>query len=195
MFRRAAAEHAPEKRCRQKCLRHGSSWRLAWGLLIFSTALCGQQQPYGFGRPAPADDITGRNITVLPDGTGLPAGAGDAAKGRQIFEVRCVLCHGKNGEGKQGQYPALQGGLGSIGTAKPKKTVGSYWPYATTVWDFIHRAMPFNQPRSLTDDQVYSLTAYILFLNKIVGETEEMNAKTLPAVRMPNRNGFVAAKE
>lgn len=168
--------------------------KLAWLLLTASLLHAQQPKTYGFGKPAAADQIAAANITVFPDGTGLPAGSGNAAKGAKIFEVRCVLCHGNKAVGKEGRYPALVGGQGSLGTSKPKKTVGSYWPYATTVWDFIHRAMPFNQPGSLPANDVYSLTAYILFLNGIIPETAELNAQTLPQVKMPNRDGFVRAK-
>ncbi len=165
-------------------------------VLLLLPALLGAQNPktYGFGKPANPEQIAAANLTVLPDGTGLPPGSGNAAKGAKIFEVRCVLCHGNKGVGKEGRYPALVGGRGSLATNKPKKTVGSYWPYATTVWDFIHRAMPFNQPGSLPPDDVYSLTAYILSLNGILPENAELNAQTLPQVKMPNRDGFVRAK-
>lgn len=144
------------------------------------------------GRPATSEEVRARDITVFPNGAGLPAGSGDAVKGARIYESRCALCHNKRGEGKAGEYPALAGGKGSLATRSPKKTVGSYWPHATTLWDHINRAMPFNQPRTLPPNDVYSVTAYILFLNGIIGETEQMNERTLPAVRMPNRDGFIA---
>ena len=143
------------------------------------------------GRPATAEEIQRLDITVFPNGAGLPAGSGNAAQGLKIYEVKCARCHNKRGEGKQGEYPALVGGKGSLGTKTPKKTVGSYWPYATTLWDHINRAMPFNQPRSLPPGDVYAVTAYILHLNGIVTETEELNQTSLPAIKMPNRNGFV----
>lgn len=145
----------------------------------------------GAGRPASPEEVRSRDITVFPNGVGLPAGSGNAVKGVKIYELRCALCHNKRGEGKAGEYPALAGGQGTLSTPKPKKTVGSYWPYATTLWDHIHRAMPFDRPRTLPANDVYSLTAYVLFLNGIIGEAEEMNERTLPAVRMPNRDGFV----
>lgn len=156
-------------------------------VLVVSAAVQAQTA----GRPASAEEIAARDITIFPDGKGLPKGGGTAAKGVEIYERRCSLCHNKRGEGKEGQYPALAGGRGTLATPKPKKTVGSYWPYATTLWDHINRAMPFNQPRSLPANDVYSLTAYVLFLNGIIGETDEMNERTLPAVRMPNRAGFI----
>ncbi len=156
-------------------------------LLLFSVAaVCGQS-----GRTATEEEIRQRDITVFPNGAGLPVGRGDAVKGLKIYESRCLLCHNKRGEGKAGEYPALVGGKGTLATKAAKKTVGSYWPYATTLWDHINRAMPFNQPRTLPANDVYSLTAYVLFLNGIIGETEEMNERSLPQVRMPNRDGFV----
>lgn len=156
-------------------------------LLVGAVAAYGQ----GRGRPATAEEIRARDITVFPNGAGLPEGRGDAVKGLKVYESRCSLCHNKRGEGKAGEYPALVGGKGTLATKTPKKTVGSYWPYATTLWDHINRAMPFHQPRTLPANDVYSVTAYILFLNGIIGETEEMNERSLPAVRMPNRDGFV----
>jgi len=144
------------------------------------------------GRPATEAEIKARDFTVLPNGVGLPPGHGDAAAGRTLFEQKCQECHGLKGEGQTGKYPALVGGRGSLGTINPVKTVGSYWPYATTLFDYIRRAMPYDHPRSLSADQVYSLAAYVLFMNGIVGESQEMNEKTLPQVKMPNRNGFVA---
>ena len=101
------------------------------------------------------------------------------------------MCHGPKGEGRKNEYPALVGGRGTLGTAKPVKTVGSYWPYATTVWDHINRAMPFNTPHILPPDDVYAVTAWILYMNGIVKRDEELSEKTLPKVTMPNRNGFV----
>lgn len=140
---------------------------------------------FGIGRPATAADITSRDFTVLPDGTGLPPGSGTAAQGRSIFADKCAVCHNDNGEGREGQYVALVGGPG------PVKTVGNYWPYATTLFDYIRRAMPYDNPRTLSDDQVYSVAAFVLFLNGIVEENQELNARTLPEIRMPNRDGFV----
>ena len=162
-------------------------------LLLLCVPLIASAQPehFGFGRAPAPNEIAAKNITVMPDGTGLPAGKGTAKNGEALYKDKCAVCHNDHGEGRQGQYPALAGGKGTLNTAKPKKTVGSYWPYATTVWDFINRAMPFDNPRELSADEVYSLTAYILFLNGIIDQDAELNAKTLPKITMPNRNGFV----
>ena len=148
-----------------------------------------QSPRYGVGRAPSDDDLRTLGITVAPDGKGLPEGSGTAIEGRALFAQRCAKCHGEKAEGDIG--PALVGGRGTLATAKPRKTVGSFWPYATTLWDYIHRAMPFNEPGALNSSQVYAASAFILYLNEIVGEKEVMNAKTLPKIRMPNRDGFV----
>lgn len=147
---------------------------------------------YGFGRaPTPAE-IAALDIDVRPDGQGLPAGRGSAHDGAQIFATACAGCHGAKGE-KAGVGP-LAGGFGTLTAAKPVKTIGSYWPYATSLFDYIRRAMPFNAPESLNNDQVYAVTAYLLSLNKIVPGEAVLDAKNLPKIRMPNRNGFHPAE-
>lgn len=159
-------------------------------LLLAASVVAAQQLHSGVGKPATPEEIRARDITILPDGTGLPAGHGTASLGRAVYEARCASCHGERGQGSK-DFPALAGGLGTLAAREPNPTVGSYWPYATTVWDYIHRAMPYQSPGSLTSDQVYSVTAYILFMNKIIGEHQGLNKETLPQVKMPNRNGFV----
>lgn len=148
-----------------------------------------EAQKYGVGRPPAADELKAADIGVLPDGTGLPAGQGTAIQGKEVFSRRCAKCHGAKAEG--GDEAPLVGGKGSLNTAKPLKTIGSYWPYSTTLYDYINRSMPFNQPGILTPDQVYSVSAYLLHLNGIILEGDVMDAKTLPHVKMPNRDGFV----
>lgn len=159
-------------------------------LLLVAAVVVAQQLHSGFGKPATSEEIRASQITVLPDGTGLPAGHGTAEQGRAVYQARCASCHGERGQGSK-DFPALAGGLGTLAAPDPNPTVGSYWPYATTVWDYIHRAMPYQSPGSLTSEQVYSVTAYILFMNKIVAEHQDLNKDTLPKVKMPNRNGFV----
>ena len=110
--------------------------------------------------------------------------------GELLFEAQCAQCHGSFGEGV-GRYPALAGGEGSLTDSRPKKTVGSYWRYASTLWDYIHRAMPYTQPQSLSDDEVYAVTAYVLYLNDLVDEDFVLNAKSLPQIRLPNEDGFI----
>ena len=159
--------------------------------ILFASAVALAQSPtYKVGRTPTDADTRALGIIVAPDGTGLPAGSGTAVQGKEVFAARCASCHGPAGEGGDG--PPLVGGKGTLATAAPKKTVGSYWPYATTVWDYVNRAMPFNQPGTLNPDEVYAVSAYVLFLNDIVGEKQVLNAASLPLVRMPNRDGFVS---
>jgi len=159
--------------------------RVALLMLVCGALAAGQ------GRPATEAEIKKADFTVLPNGAGLPAGRGTAKLGQAIFKDKCAACHNEKGEGKENQYPALAGGVGSIGGKSPVKTVGSYWPYATTIFDYVRRAMPYDQPRTLSTDQVYSVSAFVLYLNGIVKEDEELNERTLPQVKMPNRDGFV----
>jgi S-disulfanyl-L-cysteine oxidoreductase SoxD len=163
-------------------LRKALSLAILFGAVAFAQTI---------GKPASDDKIKAMDLTVFPDGRGLPAGSGTAAKGKDLFKEKCSVCHNDKGEGRQGQYPALVGGAGTLNTPKPNKTVGSYWPYATTVFDYVRRAMPYDQPGTLKPDEIYSLVAFVLNLNGIVGENDEMSAATLPKVKMPNRDGFL----
>ena len=129
------------------------------------------------------------DIDVSPDGAGLPGGRGSVVDGQRVYGEKCAVCHGAHGEG--GPMDRLVGGMTSLSDAKPVKTIGSFWPYATTVFDYVRRAMPFNAPQSLSDNEVYALTAYLLHLNGILGADATLDAATLTAVRMPNRDGFV----
>ncbi|MDH3642570.1 MAG: cytochrome c [Gammaproteobacteria bacterium] len=140
------------------------------------------------GRAATVQHIRAADITVMPDGEGLPVGSGTAVTGAELYRVHCLACHGERGVG--GPNDVLAGGRGSLTSAAPLKTVGSYWPYAATLFDYIRRAMPYPSPGVLSNAEVYSLTAYLLYVNGIIGERVEMNAATLPAVQMPNRDNF-----
>ncbi len=155
-----------------------------------ATGTPGQNQQYKLGRRATPEEIREFDISVAPDGTGLPKGSGTVTQGQRVYETLCANCHGDRGQGVA-QYPALVGGQGTLRSNNPVRTVGSYWPYATTVWDFIHRTMPYVQPGTLTPNQTYAVIAFILYLNGIVDEKAELNDVTLPHVKMPNRNGFV----
>jgi cytochrome c len=156
-------------------------------VLISSAALA---QAPNLGKPIDPAEISAWDISILPDGTGLPLGSGTPAQGAPIYTQKCLMCHGANGKG--GPNAALVGNPPLTGGDRdPVKTIANYWPYATTIFDFIRRTMPWQQPRSLGNEEVYSLTAYILSLNKLIGENDEMNAKTLPKVKMPNRDGFI----
>ncbi len=141
------------------------------------------------GTPATPEEIAAWGPIVGPDGEGLPAGGGTAAEGRAHYDRRCAACHGPTGQ--EGPDDRLAGGQGSLAGDGARKTVGSYWPAATTLWDYVNRAMPFNQPGSLSTDEVYAVVAYVLYLNDLVGEDDPIDAGTLPGVEMPNRDGFV----
>jgi S-disulfanyl-L-cysteine oxidoreductase SoxD len=160
-------------------------------LLVTAGALpvAAQLPTYGVGRPPTAEEVKAWDLTIPPDGQGLPAGSGTAALGQAIYTERCASCHGVKGEDPK--YSRLVGGQGTLATDKPVRTIGSFWQYAPTLWSYIHRAQPFDEPGSLTADQVYAVTAYLLYLNGIISEQDVMDAKTLPQVKMPNRDGFV----
>lgn len=140
------------------------------------------------GRPATPAEIAAQAINVFPDGSGLPPGRGTVAEGKAVYDSQCAACHGPKGLG--GSAGELAGG-GSLTGPHPDQNIGTYWPYATTIFDFVRRSMPLHAPRSLSDNQVYAVTAYLLNINGIIGEAVEMNAKTLADMKMPNREGFV----
>ena len=144
---------------------------------------------YDFGRPATPAEIALWDIDVRADGKGLPPGSGTVAKGEQVFAENCAACHGDKGVG--GMKDRLAGGQGTLASNAPVKTVGSFWPYATTLFDYIRRAMPYNEPKSLTADETYAVSAYILALNGIIGASDVLDAQSLPKVMMPNRDGFI----
>jgi S-disulfanyl-L-cysteine oxidoreductase SoxD len=154
------------------------------------------QSPSGqspnLGKPVSEADIKAWDISVLPDGTSLPPGNGTSVQGAKIYAEKCVACHAEGGKGggAPGAGP-LVGGAPLTNGIETAKTIANYYAYATTVFDYIRRAMPYNAPRSLTDNEVYALTAYILALNKLIGENDVMDAKTLPQVKMPNRDNFI----
>ncbi|WP_426614238.1 c-type cytochrome [Bradyrhizobium sp. McL0616] len=146
-----------------------------------------------FGRPATPDEIALWDIDVRPDGRGLPPGSGTVVQGKQVFADNCAVCHGDNGVG--GIKDRVAGGKGTLTSDAPVKTVGSYWPYATTLFDYIHRAMPYQAPGSLSADDTYAVAAYILNLNGILPSDGKLDRENLPAVVMPNREGFVPQPE
>lgn len=149
-------------------------------------------QNSGLGKPLSEADIKQWDIAILPDGSNLPPGSGTPATGAKIFAEKCSACHGEEGKGGVAPYyPALVGGQPLTNGIDTVKTIANYYAYPTTIFDYTRRAMPYNAPRSLTDDEVYSLTAYILALNKLIGDDDVMDAKTLPQVKMPNRDNFI----
>lgn len=148
-----------------------------------------QEEDYGLGREATDKEIAGWDIDAPPSGDGLPDGSGSVAEGKEVYQNQCQSCHGPDGE--SGQMDRLVGGKGSLASDSPVKTVGSYWPYATTLYDYIYRAMPFMTPQTLTPDETYAVTAYVLHLNGIVDDGTTLDADSLPEVKMPNRDGFI----
>ena len=149
-----------------------------------------QVSNYKLGRPATEAEIRQRDISIAPDGTGLPSGQGSVEGGRILYKSLCANCHGDRGQGG-GDYPALAGGQGTLKDKEPVLTVGSYWPYSTTVWDYTHRAMPYQRPGSLTPDETYAVTAFILYINGIIDGKTVLDKSSLPRIRMPNRDGFL----
>lgn len=155
-------------------------------LLIASPAFA---DGFGIGRPATLEEIAAWDIDVRPDGLGLPTGSGDVLTGEEVFTERCAVCHGDFGEAV-GRWPVLAGGQDTLTDERPVKTIGSYWPYLSTVWDYVHRAMPFGDAQSLTDDEVYAITAYLLYLNDLVEEDFELSNENFAEVRLPNEDNF-----
>lgn len=175
---------APELLCAWKS-------RLLFVIIAGSASAWSQAQtPYKLGRPVTAAEAASWNLDVAPDGKNLPAGSGSVKHGREVYMTQCAACHGPKGEGGLGDR--LSGGIGTLASPKPVRTVGSYWPYTTTLFDYVRRAMPLQAPQSLKASDVYAVSGYILFLNGLVAEDATMDARTLRAVKMPNRDGFVS---
>jgi S-disulfanyl-L-cysteine oxidoreductase SoxD len=167
-----------------------SSTAVAIALLALAgnTPSMSQDAP-NLGRPATPAEIAGWDISIPPDGTGLPPGNGTSEQGAVVYTQKCQSCHGEKGAGKPNDQ--LVGGQGTLTSKSPVRTIGSYWPYATTVFDYVRRAMPYTQSQSLTNEEVYAVTAYLLHLNGIIGAQDVMNSQTLPQVKMPNRDNFI----
>lgn len=185
--RKSRSYFADGRECRTG-LSPSSTWIMAG--MLFGSAVTATAAPEGpkLGRPASPEEIASQDIAVFPDGSGLPPGQGTAVEGKVLYEARCASCHGPKGMGGSAEQLA---GRSPLAGPHPDQTVGNYWPYATTLFDYLRRAMPMDAPRSLSDSEVYAATAYLLYLNGIIGEQVEMNARTLPEVGMPNREGFV----
>ncbi len=175
------------------CTHKGTVIGLAAAVLLAACttpSMGPQPSPQGLnlGRAVTADEIKAWDISIPPSGAGLPPGSGSVQQGAAVYAAKCQACHGASGEGKP--VVALVGGQGTLASDNATRTVGSYWPYATTLFDYVRRAMPTTAPKSLTDDEVYAVSAYLLQLNGIISKEAVMNAQTLPQVKMPNRNGF-----
>ncbi|EJW10466.1 Sulfite dehydrogenase cytochrome subunit SoxD [Rhodovulum sp. PH10] len=146
---------------------------------------------YGFGREAKPEEIAGWDIDVRPDGQGLPVGRGTARKGEELFIAQCSACHGEFGE-STGRWPVLAGGAGTLASHDPVKTIGSYWPYASTVFDYVRRAMPFGNAQSLSNDDVYSIVAYLLYLNDVLLDQDAvLSNESFPKVKLANEDNFI----
>lgn len=159
-------------------------------LLVLSAADLPPSPTNGIGRTALPEEIQAWDIDIRPDGAGLPTGHGTAREGEAIYIERCASCHGEFGEGA-GRYPVLVGGQGSLKNDRPEKTIGSFWPYASTVFDYVRRAMPYGNAQSLTADETYAITAWLLQQNEIIPDQDsELNERTLATVRMPNEPSF-----
>src|ERR1700716_697139 len=172
-------------------MRTHELYMAAFVLLALAGANRAQAQgAYGIGRTATPAEIAGWNIDIDGDGSNLPPGSGSVSHGQEVFDQQCASCHGAKGEGGLGDR--LVGGQGTIATPKPVRTVGSFWPYAPTLFDYIRRAMPQNAPQSLDNNEVYAVSAYILNLNGLLPADATLDAKTLGAIKMPNRNMFVS---
>jgi len=166
-----------------------SMHKIAAAALLFALAAnIGFAESPRLGKPITEVDIAAWDLSILGDGTGLPSGGGTAAQGAVVYAQKCVACHGENGKG--GNNGALVGGP-PLDRIEATKTIANFWSHPTTVFDFIRRAMPWQQPRTLTNDEVYSLVAFIFTQNKLIGENDTMNAQTLPRVKMPNRDNFI----
>ena len=163
---------------------------IAVSTLVLISAVAVAADGPNLGRVATPEEIAAWDVSIDPDGVGLPPGSGTPKQGEIVYLAKCVACHGEKGAGKPNDQ--LVGGQGTLpGDKPPVKTVGSFWPYATTIFDYVRRAMPYNESKSLTNDEVYAVVAYILQLNGVIGENDTIDAKTLPKVKMPNRDGFV----
>jgi mono/diheme cytochrome c family protein len=159
-------------------------------LITVAGATCSvAQETPNLGRLATPAEVAGWDISIPPDGTGLPPGSGTPEQGAVVYTQKCQACHGEKGAGQPNDR--LVGGQGTLASPNPVRTIGSYWPYATTVFDYMRRAMPYTQSQSLSNDEVYAVTAYLLHLNGIIGAQDVMNAQTLPQVQMPNRANFI----
>jgi mono/diheme cytochrome c family protein len=184
------------------CLRKVS--KIGW--LLVMGAACGtvaqaQMPTYQIGRAPTRDEVRAIDISISPEGKELPPGRGTAKEGAPLYAKKCAACHGKtaseggnSGDPARPFAPPLVGGKGTLTSPNPVRTIESYWPFATTVWDYLNRAMPRKQEGTLTSDEVYALTAFLLYRSGVIKEDEVMDAKSLPKVQMPNRNGFIPAR-
>lgn len=162
---------------------------LSCAVIAFAAPNAHSADAPSMGRIATPDEISRGDLIIAPDGENLPTGSGSVTEGAMVYAEKCIACHGADGSG--GPLDRLSGGIGSIGTDDPIRTVASYWPYATTLFDYVRRAMPASAPQSLSNNEVYAVTAYLLSIDGVIDDDAVMNADTLPEVEMPNRDGFI----
>ncbi len=164
---------------------------LAGGLMLALTSAPAlpAERPFNLGKIATAEEVAGWDIDVRPDGLGAPVGTGNAIDGEEVYADLCAACHGDFGEGID-RWPELVGGEGSLNTHDPLKTTGSYWPYASTLYDYIYRAMPFGEAQSLSHDEAYQIVAFLLYMNDIVEDDFDLSHANIGTIKMPNRDGF-----
>ena len=158
--------------------------------LFTASQAAADQRPFNLGEVATAEQVAGWDIDVRPDGLGAPVGTGNAFDGEEVYADRCASCHGDFGEAVD-NWPVLVGGEGTLASHDPVKTTGSYWPYASTMYDYIYRAMPFGEAQSLTHDETYQIVAYLLYMNDIIDDEFEVNQDNIGTIEMPNRDGFM----
>ena len=164
---------------------------LASGLILILTSATAlpAERPFNLGKIATAEEVAGWDIDVRPDGLGAPIGMGNAIDGEEVYADLCAACHGDFGEGVD-RWPELVGGEGSLGTHDPLKTTGSYWPYASTLYDYVYRAMPFGESQSLSYDETYQIVAFLLYMNDIIEDDFDVSHENIGTIEMPNRDGF-----
>lgn len=160
------------------------------GLAMTSLSAVADDSALPYGRLATPEEVAAWDIDVRPDGAGLPEGSASAAGGEELYYERCAVCHGEFGEGVD-RWPVLMGGFDTLTDDRPEKTIGSYWPYTSTLWDYIHRAMPFGEAQSLTNEEVYAVSLYVLYMNDIVELDQVYDQDTFAAIEMPNQAGFI----
>ncbi len=158
-------------------------------LVLTSAPALPADRPFNLGKIATAEEVAGWDIDVRPDGLGAPIGMGNAIDGEEVYADLCAACHGDFGEGVD-RWPELVGGEGSLGTHDPLKTTGSYWPYASTLYDYVYRAMPFGESQSLSYDETYQIVAFLLYMNDIIEDDFDVSQENIGSIEMPNRDGF-----
>ena len=173
-----------------KTIKTGLFTATLFSSVLSASQAVSEQRPFNLGQLATAEQVAGWDIDVRPDGLGAPVGAGNAIDGEEVYAERCASCHGDFGEAVD-NWPVLVGGEGTLNGHDPVKTTGSYWPYASTMYDYIYRAMPFGEAQSLTHDETYQIVAYLLFMNDIIDDEFELNQENIGTIEMPNRDGFM----